>query len=57
MRAACDAFFARRGLNIYGGTQPLVRGMAAVVQRAAVNGQAKQQKKVKRAAVDTPRPA
>ena len=45
MRAACDAFFRRRGLNAYGGNRETVGGMAGIVKAAAERGKAKKVKK------------
>ena len=38
MRAACDAFFARRGLNVYGGTKVIVPGLAGMIGASARRG-------------------
>lgn len=49
MRAACDAFFRRRGLNIYGGNLPVERGgMAGIIKSAAERGKARKAKRESR---------
>lgn len=57
MRAACDAFFKRRGLNIYGGTREIAEGgLRGIVKASATRGKAKKEKRAA-ALVDKPRPA
>ena len=48
IRAACDAFFRRRGLNIYGGNREVVGGLAGIVRASALRGAAKREKKGKK---------
>lgn len=46
MRAACDAFFRRRGLNIYGGTKEVRQGgLRGIVHAGAEQGEARKKKR------------
>ena len=54
MRAACDAFFKRRGLNRYGGTKEVAAaGLRGVVGSSVVGGAARKQKQRAGRGVDT----